>query len=100
MSDAAVFISHAEEDRATAMAVCDALEAANIRCWIAPRDIPPGENYLMGISHGLDLARLVVVIMSEHANAWSGCFEKLRARPSATSPSFLFGCIKRYQARR
>ena len=68
MSDSVVFISHAEEDRDTAMALCAALEAATVRCWIAPRDISPGESYLDAINHGLDLARIVIVLVSDHAN--------------------------------
>jgi hypothetical protein len=69
MADAKVFISHAEEDHETAARICHALEAAKIPCWIAPRDIPPGANYLAGISEGLDGAQIVVVVMSVHANA-------------------------------
>jgi hypothetical protein len=34
-----VFISYSSQDKPTADAACAALEAANIRCWIAPRDI-------------------------------------------------------------
>jgi hypothetical protein len=33
------FISHATADRATADAICAALEKAGIRRWIAPRDV-------------------------------------------------------------
>ena len=32
-----VFISHSNDDKAVADAVCAALEAENISCWIAPR---------------------------------------------------------------
>ena len=37
-----VFVSHSLKDKAIAEAVCSRLEAAKIRCWIAPRDIPAG----------------------------------------------------------
>jgi hypothetical protein len=36
------FISYANQDKATADAACAKLEAEGIRCWIAPRDVPPG----------------------------------------------------------
>ena len=39
-----VFVSYATEDRSTAEAVCAALEAKGLRCWIAPRDIHPGRS--------------------------------------------------------
>jgi predicted Ser/Thr protein kinase len=35
----AVFISYSSEDKAEADAVCAALEAENIGCWMAPRDV-------------------------------------------------------------
>jgi hypothetical protein len=34
-----VFISHARKDKKIADAICEKLEAAELRCWIAPRDI-------------------------------------------------------------
>jgi hypothetical protein len=34
-----VFISYSTKDAIVAKAACAALEAAKIRCWIAPRDI-------------------------------------------------------------
>jgi|GEM_PF-6694177 len=39
-----VFSSHSSKDKAIADAVCASLEAAKIRCWIAPRDILPGDK--------------------------------------------------------
>lgn len=37
-----IFISYSSQDKPTADAACAVLEAAGIRCWIAPRDIMPG----------------------------------------------------------
>ena len=42
-----VFISHSLKDKATAEAVCAKLEAAKVRCWIAPRDISPGADWVL-----------------------------------------------------
>jgi hypothetical protein len=63
-----VFISHASLDKTTADAACAALEAAGIRCWIAPRDIMPGADWSAAIVEGLGLCRLLVLVFSEHAN--------------------------------
>ena len=41
---ARVFISYASQDKAVAEAVCQALEKAGVACWIAPRDVVPGES--------------------------------------------------------
>jgi len=40
-----VFVSYAIEDKLIADAIVAKLEAAMIRCWIAPRDIPPGADW-------------------------------------------------------
>ena len=40
-----VFISYSQKDKATADAVCRALEHNSVRVWIAPRDIPPGAKW-------------------------------------------------------
>jgi hypothetical protein len=40
-----VFISYSSHDKPIADAVCAGLEAAKIRCWIAPRDMLPGVPY-------------------------------------------------------
>jgi hypothetical protein len=40
-----VFISYSNQDKAVADAVCAMLEASKIRCWIAPRDVPPGQPW-------------------------------------------------------
>jgi pimeloyl-ACP methyl ester carboxylesterase len=70
-SDAAkaVMISYAHEDVQSARAVCTALEASGMPCWIAPRDVRPGSQYAEAIVDAIDRCRLMVVIVSEHANA-------------------------------
>ena len=63
-----VFISHSSKDRLTANAVCNRLESAGIRCWIAPRDIIPGEGWSASIMRGIDASKVMVLIFSENAN--------------------------------
>ncbi len=64
---AQAFISYASADRDTANAVCTALERDGVRCWIAPRDVTPGELYAANIVHALDKTRVVVLVLSQHA---------------------------------
>jgi len=40
-----VFISHAYKDERVAGAVCQELESAGVRCWIAPRNIAADEDW-------------------------------------------------------
>ncbi len=62
-----VFISYRQEDRAVAERLCGALEGRNISCWIAPRDIYPGQEWAYGIVEGLKRCHCFVVILSEHS---------------------------------
>ena len=63
-----VFISHSSKDKLTADAVCAALEAQGVRCWVAPRDILPGRNWGGSIVEAIKGARVMVLIFSAHAN--------------------------------
>jgi len=63
-----VFISHAAKDKATADAVCAALETNGIRCWIAPRDILPGESWASSTLRGIATCRMMVLVFSAAAN--------------------------------
>ncbi len=66
-ASADVFISYASSDRAVADSVCIALERAGVRCWIAPRDVTPGEFYAESIVHAIDSAKVVVLVLSQNA---------------------------------
>lgn len=63
-----VFISYSHVDKATADATCAALEQAGIRCWIAPRDITPGDEWGAAIVKAIDRCRAMVLIFSSSAN--------------------------------
>ena len=52
-----VFISHSHADKPAADAACAALEAKGIRCWIAPRDINPGQDWAASIVEAIRGAR-------------------------------------------
>ena len=62
------FISHASDDREVATKVCQQLEAAGFRCWIAPRDVRPGHDYPEEIIHGIELSKSLVLILSKKSN--------------------------------
>ena len=63
-----VFISHSTRDKTAADAACAALEAAGIRCWIAPRDITPGAEWGEAIIEAINQCRVMVLIFSTNAN--------------------------------
>ena len=62
-----VFISYAQEDKPVADAVCATLESQGVRCWIAPRDVLPGKPYPEAIQAAVAMARLMVLVFSQHA---------------------------------
>src|SRR5688572_2008767 len=64
-----IFISYSVEDRKIAEAVCNALEKEHIKCWIAPRDILPGDIYTESIIDAISDSSLIVLVFSSRANA-------------------------------
>jgi len=63
-----IFISYSIKDKAAAEAVCAALERADLRCWIAPRDVMPGMNWGSAILAAINSSRAMVLVFSSHAN--------------------------------
>lgn len=63
-----VFISYSSHDKLTADAACAALESRGIRCWIAPRDVFPGEEYAASLVRALHECRVMVLVFSSGAN--------------------------------
>jgi hypothetical protein len=62
------FISYPHEEKATADAACAALEGAGIRCWIAPRDVLPGDEWADAIVRAIDNCRVMVLIFCAYTN--------------------------------
>jgi hypothetical protein len=63
-----IFICHSAKDKTTADAVCAALEANGVRCWIAPRDVIPGMEWSECIIDAIEECRIMVLIFTTHAN--------------------------------
>src|ERR1039458_4828271 len=64
---ARVFISYTAQDVAVAEKVCSALEAAGLRCWIAPRDVRAGEPYAAAIVEAINSCRMLVLVLTQSA---------------------------------
>ena len=62
-----VFLSYASQDAALANALCDALEVAGFPCWIAPRDVRPGDFYADAIVQAITQCPAFVLILSQLA---------------------------------
>jgi hypothetical protein len=64
-----VFISYAAEDKPTADAVCQAIEARGVKCWYAPRDVAYGKDFDEVIVDAICESRLMILILSSHSNS-------------------------------
>src|SRR5580658_3685095 len=63
----AAFISYASQDAALADALCAALEREGVGCWIAPRDVRPGDFYADAIVHAINACSVLVVVLSRNS---------------------------------
>jgi hypothetical protein len=63
----AAFLSHSSEDVILASELCASLETRGFPCWIAPRDIEPGQPYPVGILQGVAACKTLVLLASESA---------------------------------
>jgi hypothetical protein len=66
--DTSVFVSHAGEDEHAALDIVAELEHRDIRCWIASRDMRPGESYNYKIPEAIEASQATVLIFSERCN--------------------------------
>ncbi len=65
-----VFISYSTQDVVMADEIVRVLEAADIRCWIAPRDILPGTaNWAADIEQAIRQARAMVLVVTPDFNS-------------------------------
>ena len=64
-----IFISYSSSDAAVALEVCHALEDNGQSCWMAPRDVVPGEFYADALVRAIDAATVVLLVLSQHAAA-------------------------------
>jgi hypothetical protein len=65
---APIFISYSSKDQKIAQTICRALEACGYYCWIAVRDVGPGENFQEAIVKALRNARLMILVFTSNAN--------------------------------
>jgi TolB-like protein len=63
-----VFISHSIKDKAVADRICVSLEKNRIPCWIAPRNIQPGEAWPGAIINAIRQCEVMVLVFSTHSN--------------------------------
>jgi hypothetical protein len=63
-----IFVSYSSKDSKIANRICAALEAKGFACWIASRDINPGENFGEAIVKAIRAAKLMLLVFTQNAN--------------------------------
>jgi hypothetical protein len=66
--DLFLFVSHVAEDRDAAMEIVDELERRGVNCWIAPRNVTPGNRFDDDIADAIDASRAMLLIFSDLCN--------------------------------
>ena len=64
-----IFISHSSKDAQTATIICDALESNGMKCWIAPRDIPYGQEWAGEIAKAITNSSAFLFLSSGSSNS-------------------------------
>lgn len=64
-----VFISYSTKDDEIAEKACYVLEQNGLKCWIAPRNISSGKNYIDEIANAIKATKIVVLIFSKNSQA-------------------------------
>lgn len=63
-----VFISYSSVDESIIKDICDYLEAKEVRCFVAYRDIKKGEDFAKVIPPALRNSRMMLAVFSDHFN--------------------------------
>ncbi len=63
-----VFISYSSKNKNVADAIVADFEQNGIRCWYAPRDIRPGEEWVTAITKALEVSKALVLIYTDESN--------------------------------
>ena len=63
-----VFLSHSSNEEEIASEVCSCIEANGHSCFLAPRDIRSGYEYVEEIINGIDNCDVMLLLLSESAN--------------------------------
>jgi hypothetical protein len=74
-----VFISYSVQDKAIADGGRATLERRAIRCWIASRDILPGQDWDAGVITAIEAAKIMVLVFSSHSNDSSAVHCEVKA---------------------
>jgi TolB-like protein len=86
----AAFISYASQDSGVAASICAALESDGITCWMAPRDVRPGDFYADAIVQAINACQLLVLVLSESSIASAHVLREVERASAKQRPVISF----------
>lgn len=86
---ARAFLSYGQPDRSVAERLCAEIERRDVRCWIAPRDIAPGETWAGAIVDAIRACEVFVLVLSKASNASSHVQREVGQAVENGAPVFL-----------
>ena len=63
-----VFVSYSTKDKTITDTIVASMEQNQIRCWYAPRDIKPSEDWGKAISNAIERSKIFLIIFSGNSN--------------------------------
>jgi hypothetical protein len=63
-----VFVSYSSKDKTITDSIVAYLEQNQLRCWYAPRDIKPSEDWANAISNAIEESKIFLIIFSGNSN--------------------------------
>ena len=64
-----VFISYSSRNKNVADAIVSDFEKNGIRCWYAPRDIMPGQEWVPAIKEAIDASTVMILVYTDESNS-------------------------------
>ena len=86
--DSRIFVCYSSKDEAIARGVVEFLEAEGLDCWIASRDVQPGQNYQETIVQALEKAQGIVFLFSESSGTSGEIKKELSLAGGYKTPVF------------
>jgi len=72
-----IFISHSTIDSKLANFLCESFESKGLSCWIAPRNITPGEDWATSITNAILSADIFFILYSENSLKSAQCAREI-----------------------
>jgi TolB protein len=85
-----VFVSYSSKDKAIANTIVASMEQNQIRCWYAPRDIKPSEDWANAISNAIEQSKVFLLIFSGNSNQSQRVLDELSLAISHEIPILPF----------